>query len=194
MYHLQTQLVLCAILISLLPFTFVISLWFLFFYSYAVLPNYLYFVSAIMAGQCYDWYLNTSKDRHVSFRSSQVVYFTALFPYVVLTILLIRGVTLEGSWDGITFFISPRWELLANPKVWKDAAVQIFFSLSASWGGLITLSSYNKFHNNCMRYDQFYRIPSQISFIILISASSISAVIIRTCVREGLRGTANYPL
>ncbi|KOB75526.1 Transporter [Operophtera brumata] len=33
--------------------------------------------------------------------------------------------------------------------VWGDAAVQIFFALSPAWGGLITLSSYNKFTNNC---------------------------------------------
>lgn len=34
-------------------------------------------------------------------------------------------------------------------QVWGDAAVQIFFALSPAWGGLITLSSYNKFSNNC---------------------------------------------
>ncbi|ELU04952.1 hypothetical protein CAPTEDRAFT_166299 [Capitella teleta] len=83
--------------------------------------------------------------------SGKVVYFTAIFPYIVLTILLIRGVTLPGSVNGIMYYITPQWDKLLTAKVWGDAAIQIFYSLSAAWGGLITLSSYNKFNNNCLR-------------------------------------------
>jgi SNF family Na+-dependent transporter len=47
----------------------------------------------------------------------QVVYFTATFPYVVLVILLIRGVTLPGAGAGIWYFITPKWEKLTDATV-----------------------------------------------------------------------------
>ncbi|KAM3621385.1 uncharacterized protein V6R79_010570 [Siganus canaliculatus] len=82
--------------------------------------------------------------------SGKVVYFTATFPYVVILVLLIRGVTLEGAQEGIQFFIGSKSNLtkLAEGKVWKDAASQTLFSLSIASGGLLTLASYSNFHNN----------------------------------------------
>jgi len=36
-------------------------------------------------------------------------------------------------------------------QVWSDAAVQIFYSLGAAWGVLLSYSSLNKFNNNVYR-------------------------------------------
>ena len=41
------------------------------------------------------------------FSYSQAVYITSTLPYVVLTIFLIRGLTLKGSVDGIKFLFTP---------------------------------------------------------------------------------------
>ncbi|XP_052078656.1 sodium- and chloride-dependent GABA transporter 1-like isoform X1 [Mytilus californianus] len=83
--------------------------------------------------------------------SGKVVYFTATFPYLVLIALLIRGLTLEGHEKGVEFYMTADWDKLKDPKVWGDAATQIFYSLGPAWGGLLTMSSYNRFKNNTVR-------------------------------------------
>ncbi|CAK9304901.1 unnamed protein product [Gordionus sp. m RMFG-2023] len=83
--------------------------------------------------------------------TGKVVYVTATMPYFILSILLIKGLTLKGSGVGISYFLYPEFKKLLSPIVWQKAAGQMFFSLSVTMGGLQTLSSYISFNNNCHR-------------------------------------------
>ena len=62
-----------------------------------------------------------------SLKNFKVVWFTALFPYAVLVILLVRGVTLPGAINGIYFFLMPKWEKLTEITV-TNKVYLIFFS------------------------------------------------------------------
>lgn len=102
-------------------------------------------------------------------RIIQAVWITAVAPYAILLVLLIRGVTLPGAQLGIQFYLKPNMQLLKSfsvrkrfekktkrkfhrsIQIWNNAATQIFFSLGPGFGVLLALSSYNKFHNNCYR-------------------------------------------
>ncbi|XP_046873160.1 solute carrier family 6 member 19b [Hypomesus transpacificus] len=81
--------------------------------------------------------------------TGKAVYVTSTLPYVVLTIFLIRGLTLKGSLSGVKFLFTPDLAELANPSTWLDAGAQVFYSFSLAFGGLISFSSYNSVHNNC---------------------------------------------
>lgn len=52
--------------------------------------------------------------------TGKVVYVTALLPYVVMLILLIRGVMLEGAVDGIYYYLVPNMTKLWEIGVIKD--------------------------------------------------------------------------
>ncbi|KAM6970627.1 sodium- and chloride-dependent GABA transporter 1 [Aplochiton taeniatus] len=83
--------------------------------------------------------------------TGKVVYFTALFPYVILFALLINNVQLPGALEGIRFFIVPVWEKLSSVEVWVNAAAQIFNSIGIGFGSLMAMSSYNSFNNNVLK-------------------------------------------
>lgn len=84
-------------------------------------------------------------------QSGKIIWFSALFPYGILLVMLIRAVTLEGAGDGLLYYVIPRWDVLTTPGPWIDAASQIFFAYSIGCGALPALGSYNKFHHNSYR-------------------------------------------
>lgn len=115
--------------------------------------------------------------------TGKVVYFTATFPYLVLFIYLVRGVTLHGATNGIKYMFTPKLEQLANPTTWINAATQIFFSLGLGFGSLIAFASYNQYNNN---FEQQAIVVS-----IINSGTSIFASIVTFSI-YGFKATFNY--
>ena len=83
--------------------------------------------------------------------SGKVAYFTAIFPYTVMLMLLVKGLTLPGAMKGIVFFFKPEWKKLLEVRVWYAAVTQSFYSLSIGFGTLSTFSSFNRFRHNIYR-------------------------------------------
>ncbi|XP_059482316.1 sodium- and chloride-dependent GABA transporter 1-like isoform X2 [Neocloeon triangulifer] len=84
-------------------------------------------------------------------QSGKIIWFSALFPYVIMIILLVRAVTLQGALNGLSYFIKPDWSKLTSSGAWIDGATQIFFGYSIGVGTLPALGSFNKFHHNCYK-------------------------------------------
>uniref|UniRef100_A0A3B4TAF6 Transporter n=1 Tax=Seriola dumerili TaxID=41447 RepID=A0A3B4TAF6_SERDU len=115
--------------------------------------------------------------------SGKAVYVPAILPYILLAIYLIRGLTLKGALSGIKFLFTPDVEELMKPTTWLDAGAQVFYSFGLAWGGLISFSSYNPVHNNCM---QDAVILSAVTGLTSIYAATVTYTII------GFRATEKY--
>ncbi|XP_034715820.1 sodium-dependent neutral amino acid transporter B(0)AT2-like [Etheostoma cragini] len=102
--------------------------------------------------------------------SVKVMYFSSIFPYVVLFCFLVRGFLLNGAWEGITYMFYPKLEIWADIQVWRQAATQVFFALGLGFGSIIAYSSYNPKNNNCHR-DAFT--VSTINFLTSVLATLV---------------------
>ncbi|XP_076842852.1 solute carrier family 6 member 16b [Brachyhypopomus gauderio] len=124
--------------------------------------------------------------------SGKVMYFSSIFPYVVLLCFLIRGLMLDGAAEGIKYMILPRLEIWGDVQVWRQAATQVFFALGLGFGSIIAYSSYNPRHNNCHR-DAIT--VSTINFMTSVLASLVvfavlgfrAKVIAQQCVQRNLK-------
>ncbi|XP_070498003.1 sodium-dependent nutrient amino acid transporter 1-like isoform X1 [Chironomus tepperi] len=83
--------------------------------------------------------------------SGKAAYFLAIFPYIILIILLIRSATLEGAINGILYFIIPDLNKIFDAELWYAAVTQVFYALGICFGSIIMYSSYNRFDQNIYR-------------------------------------------
>jgi NSS family neurotransmitter:Na+ symporter len=73
----------------------------------------------------------------------KIVWLTVPLPWLMLLILTVRGLTLEGSTQGLAYYLNPTWSELTKATTWRFAFSQAFFSLSLAFGGvMITYASF----------------------------------------------------
>ena len=72
----------------------------------------------------------------------KIVWIMVPLPWLMLAILTIRGLTLEGSMQGLAYYLDPVWSELTKPVTWRYAIGQVFFSLSLAYGVMITYASF----------------------------------------------------
>ena len=72
----------------------------------------------------------------------KVVMLTVPLPVLLMVVLVIRGLTLPGSMEGLVYYLTPDFSKLLSPSVWLAAYSQVFFSLSLGFGLLIAYASY----------------------------------------------------
>ena len=73
----------------------------------------------------------------------KIVWLTVPLPWLMLLVLTVRGLTLEGSIEGLAYYLNPDWSKLSEANTWRFAFGQAFFSLSLAFGGvMITYASF----------------------------------------------------
>ena len=72
----------------------------------------------------------------------KIVNWTVGIPWIIIIVLIIRGITLEGSGAGLEYYLHFDYHQILEPRVWLAAYGQVFFSLSLGFGVIIAYASY----------------------------------------------------
>ncbi len=77
---------------------------------------------------------------HGGIERASLILMPALF--IIVVGLALWAATLNGAAAGYSVYLKPDLEGLMDPKVWRAAAAQAFFSLSLGMGAMMTFASY----------------------------------------------------
>lgn len=78
----------------------------------------------------------------------RVVKYMIPFLIVALIAVAVRGLTLPGGMDGLSFAFTPDWSYLFRSDMWVAALGQALFSTGLGWGIALTYGSYLRKHDD----------------------------------------------
>nr|WLN44346.1 AAT7 [Sinonovacula rivularis] len=149
------------------------------------------------------WRLLVTLCQIKSIKSIEKVMFGTLFiPIILMLALWIRSLMLEGSVQGMLYYLTPTFDRLSDPKVWLEASQMACYTLGPGWGAILTIGSHNKFYSRCLRHSvvstvcDFFSafLNGLICFSILGVMAHDSGLSMETTVTSGLAlGFTVYP-
>jgi NSS family neurotransmitter:Na+ symporter len=75
-------------------------------------------------------------------RIGKVAVWTVIIPWLLLVVLLVRGLTLPGAVRGLNYYLTPDFAKLKMGEVWFAALSQIAFTLSVGMAGMFAYGSF----------------------------------------------------
>lgn len=109
---------------------------------------------------------------------------TATAPFVIFFLLVLRGLFLEGAWEGIVYLFKPNWSLIFTPSIWIDATTQVFYQLSIGMGTIINISSQKARRDDIVR--SVILVPAGLVLCGILSALTIFIYLSHFCLINGL--------
>jgi SNF family Na+-dependent transporter len=115
--------------------------------------------------------------------TGQVVVVTASMPYVIFIILILRGLFLEGAFEGLAYLFTPKWELLWNYNIWIEATTQVFYQMSIGIGLIVNLATAKAKREDIMK--SVIIVPLGLILCGLLSAMTIFIYLSHFCAASG---------
>jgi NSS family neurotransmitter:Na+ symporter len=106
-----------------------------YFFQTLASPSVLFFVAIV-------WLANILICSKGTKTIEAAVKFFVPAMWVMMCVLVVRGVTLPNGWDGVLYLFTPEFSVMKEFEVWRGAFGQIFFSLSLGFGLLTAYASY----------------------------------------------------
>lgn len=75
-------------------------------------------------------------------RLGRLVKWTVIIPWILILILIVRGVTLDGADVGLEYYLKPDFSAIMNGEVWFAAVSQVAFTLSLGMAIMFAYGSY----------------------------------------------------
>ena len=128
----------------------------------------------------------------------KIVLWTVPIPWLMLLILLVRGLTLEGAVSGLEYYLEPKWSVLQDPKIWRAAFGQVFFSMTIGFGVMVTYASFlhrkSDLNNNAMIIGLADLATSFVAGLAVFATMGAVAAQTNTPVAEVLEGSKSVGL